>query len=185
MHQRLVRSREVRLQFMDDFCKQTNIFTNKDDALKHRIEHSRKLHGVYETSLENATKNFAVLPEVFGMDDFLKPLPRDDDEKKKQKLLQAQSLGKMQPQAKQQITSFSKHTSAQMKEIRMLKQTSFIQNCSTQQSQPSRISHGEERRKEEERLQLLEQYERDRGKFNQELEGLDKVLQEDSLKNLV
>jgi len=43
------------------------------------------LHKVYERSLEQATKNCPELPEVFGMDDFLKPLPRDDDEKKKKK----------------------------------------------------------------------------------------------------
>jgi len=83
LSQRLMRSRDVKLQFMDDFCKQTNIFTNKDDALKHKIDHSRKIHQVYERSLENATKNFPVMPDVFGMDDFLKPLPRDDEVKNK------------------------------------------------------------------------------------------------------
>ena len=35
LSQRLLKTKEVKLQFMDDFCKQTNIFTNKDDALKH------------------------------------------------------------------------------------------------------------------------------------------------------
>ena len=75
-------SREVKLQFMDDFCKQANIFTNKEASLKHQIDHSRNLHKVYEKSLENATKNYPVMPEVFGMNDFLKPLPRDEDDKK-------------------------------------------------------------------------------------------------------
>ena len=64
---------------MDDFCKQAKIFTNRDDSLKHQIDHSRKLHKVYEKSLENATKNFRAHPEVHGMDDFLKPLPRLED----------------------------------------------------------------------------------------------------------
>ena len=64
---------------MDDYCKQAKIFTNKSDAAQHRIDHSRKLHRIYEKSLENATKNYPVLPEVFGMDDFLR---RDDDDKK-------------------------------------------------------------------------------------------------------
>lgn len=64
---------------MDDFCKQAKIFTNKADASQHRIDHSRKLHKIYEKSLENATKNYPELPEVFGMDDFLR---RDDDDKK-------------------------------------------------------------------------------------------------------
>mmetsp|Transcript_39371 Transcript_39371/g.51531 ORF Transcript_39371/g.51531 Transcript_39371/m.51531 type:complete len:89 (+) Transcript_39371:50-316(+) len=85
LSQRLLRQREVKLQFMDDFCKQANIFTNKDDALKHQIDHSRKLHKVYEKSLENATKNFPVHPEVHGMDEFLKPLPKYDDDNKKKK----------------------------------------------------------------------------------------------------
>lgn len=86
MSSRIMQQREVKLQFMDDFCKQANIFTNEEAKLKHQIDHSRKLHKVYEKSLENATKNFPVLPEVFGMNDFLKPLPRDDEEKaKKQK----------------------------------------------------------------------------------------------------
>ena len=76
---KLSSSREVKLLFMDDFCKQAKIFTNRDDSLKHQIDHSRKLHKVYEKSLENATKNFRAHPEVHGMDDFLKPLPRLED----------------------------------------------------------------------------------------------------------
>ena len=73
---------EVKLQFMDDFCKQANIFTNREASMKHQIDHSRKLYKLYENSLHNATKNFPVMPDVFGMNDFLKALPRDDDEKK-------------------------------------------------------------------------------------------------------
>lgn len=82
MSSKIAQHQEVKLQFMDDFCKQANIFTNKLESKKHQADHSRKLHKVYEKSLENATKNFPIMPEVFGMNDFLKPLPRDDDEKK-------------------------------------------------------------------------------------------------------
>ena len=75
---------------MDDYCKQAKIFTNKSDAAQHRIDHSRKLHRIYEKSLENATKNYPVLPEVFGMDDFLR---RDDDDKKSKMSNVAQASG--------------------------------------------------------------------------------------------
>lgn len=51
---------------MDDFCKQANIFTNKDDALKYKVEHSKNLHKIYEKSLENATKAFPYHAEVHG-----------------------------------------------------------------------------------------------------------------------
>ena len=54
------------MQFMDDFCKQANIFTNKDDALKYKVEHSKNLHRIYEKSLENATKAFPYHAEVHG-----------------------------------------------------------------------------------------------------------------------
>ena len=82
---------------MDEFCKGANIFTNKEAQLKHQIDHSRKLHKVYEKSLGNATKNFPEMPEVFGMNDFLKPLPRDDDEKKKNLMLLSSSASSQQP----------------------------------------------------------------------------------------
>lgn len=37
---------------------------------------------MYEKSLENATKNFPEMAEVFGMKELLKSLPREEDEKK-------------------------------------------------------------------------------------------------------
>ena len=77
---------QVKLQFMDDFCKMANIFTNEGASLEHRIDHSRKLHKVYEKSLENATKNFPEMPDVFGMNDFLKPLSKIADDEKRAKL---------------------------------------------------------------------------------------------------
>ena len=73
---------------MDDFCKGANIFTNKEAELKHQIDHSRQLYKVYEKSLANATRNFPEMAEVYGMQDFLKPLPRDDDKPKNPSKLQ-------------------------------------------------------------------------------------------------
>ena len=87
---------------MDEFCKGANIFTNREAKLKHQINHSRKLHKVYETSLGNATKTFPEMPEVFGMNDFLKPLPRDDDDKKKKGLLVPSTQKNTQVQLQQQ-----------------------------------------------------------------------------------
>ena len=67
---------------MDDFCKQQNIFTNPEAKRNHEIETSRKMHKIYEQSLEKATKNFPVRPDVCGMDVFLLPIKKDDDDKK-------------------------------------------------------------------------------------------------------
>ena len=75
---------------MDDFCKQANIFTNKDDALKYQVEHSKKLHKVYERSLENATKAFPKVESVKDYNVFLEKdqesLKRKEEESKKRKL---------------------------------------------------------------------------------------------------
>ena len=79
MSSKIAQHNEVQLQFMDDFCKQANIFTNNLEQKKHQADHSRKLHKVFEKSLENATKNFPVMPEVFGMNDFLKPIKFKQD----------------------------------------------------------------------------------------------------------
>ena len=67
---------------MDDFCKQQHIFTNPEAKRNHEIETSRKMHKIYEQSLERATKTFPVKPDVYGMDVFLLPIKKDDDDKK-------------------------------------------------------------------------------------------------------
>ena len=40
------------------------------------------MHKIYEESLNKATKTFPVKPDVFGMDVFLLPIKKDDDDKK-------------------------------------------------------------------------------------------------------
>lgn len=154
---RLMKKSEVRLQFMDDFCKQAHIFTNKDDALRHSIDHSRQLHKVYETSLEAATKSFKVHPEAYLMDVLLKG--KQEEEKKK-------------PAKRPEASQLMRQPSA----IVSNKGSRSRQHAALLQSQISQA----ERQKEEERRRLLDKYHKDQNKFLHELEGLNKTLQSES-----
>lgn len=59
------------LSFMDDFCKDKQIFLTNNDRVNYVITKSKSHFGLFKKTVDGAFKNVKVWPEVFNMDKFL------------------------------------------------------------------------------------------------------------------
>jgi len=73
------------LVFMDDFCKQRQVFLTNDDRLSYTVNKSKSHFGLFKKTVNNAFKHVKEAPEVFGMDTFLKPIKEENPEEIKLK----------------------------------------------------------------------------------------------------
>jgi hypothetical protein len=59
------------LTFMDDFCKEKQVFLTNNDRVNYVISKSKSHFGLFKKTVDGAFKNVKVWPEVFNMDVFL------------------------------------------------------------------------------------------------------------------
>ena len=56
------------IEYMDDYCKQENVFLSTDDKIKFTVDKSRSHFRLFQKTVNSAFQHVKVYPDVPGLD---------------------------------------------------------------------------------------------------------------------